>query len=513
MYLGIYVGRWNGSFTRTQTHYYSNQDGTPLQNRIPGLRPWGESDVASRCKNHSRVFEPTGWQWSDHFTRTLAFKSSNCIAFHFRRFFGMQFLGKARKCSDIYISIWRVAQQKFLRIAQHFTSTQWTSRVTGNISNSYSTLSSTLDVRRRELGSQTLQLWPCCCIHGFAVWNLQGFNHIQTLTFSIQYRPWSGMLEMRIKQRFSWCELQLHELHPGAAWRNTIWSSLPWVQTPELTNCRGFDLKMLAADLLHIWYLGAGRDLLGSCLKILVQIRYFAGNSIEKSLGRASVRLRNFAKQNGLMLTLKKLTEQNLSWASDVYPEIKCKGYDTYIVLSWLVKEIEVDPPTSPVREVQDMLDEMCTALWSVDSWLRMLTHAPMHLTDSQLLQKTVLGNIFMTTYVSLAQRALVERKKLWRVRPKIHLLHHMVLEDRPSRLNPHYMSTWMDEDFIKRCMRVKKKTHKRQSTASTLSRWLLGVVAKLQEMLEQLRWKKCVIKLPIWEGFASASGIKGKGA
>ena len=260
------------------------------------------------------------------------------------------------------------------------------------------------------------------------------------------------------------------------------------MQTPELTNCRGFDLNMLAADLLHIWYLGAGRDLLGSCLKILVQIRYFAGNSIEKSLGRASVRLRNFAKQNGLMLTLKKLTEQNLSWASDVYPEIKCKGYDTYIVLSWLVKEIEVDPPTSPVREVQDMLDEMCTALWSVDSWLRMLTHAPMHLTDSQLLQKTVLGNIFMTTYVSLAQRALVERKKLWRVRPKIHLLHHMVLEDRPSRLNPNYMSTWMDEDFIKRCMRVKKKTHKRQSTASTLSRWLLGVVAKLQEMLEQLR-------------------------
>ena len=247
-------------------------------------------------------------------------------------------------------------------------------------------------------------------------------------------------------------------LHPGAAWRNTIWTSLPWVQTPELANCRGFDPTMLAADLLHVWHLGCGRDLLGSSLKILTQMRYFAGNSIEKSLGQASMQLRSCARQNGLMLNLKKLTKQNLGWTSDAYPEIRCKGYDTYIALSWLAKEIETNPPTSPVREIQDMLDEMCTALWSADSWLRMLTHAPMHLTDSQQLQKTVLGDLFMTMYMSLAQRAVVERKKLWRVRPKIHLLHHMVLEDRPSRLNPHYMSTWMDEDFIKRTMRIKKR-------------------------------------------------------
>ena len=246
-------------------------------------------------------------------------------------------------------------------------------------------------------------------------------------------------------------------LHPGAAWRNTIWSTLPWVETPELANCRAFDPRMLAGDLLHIFHLGCGRDLLGSSLKILIQMRYFAGTSIEKALGQASLRLRSYAKQNGLMLCLKKLTKQNLQYKSDLYPEIRCKGYDTYITLSWLVNEIERNPPTSPLRENQELLDEMCTALWSADSWLRMLTHAPMHLTDSQQLQKTVLGNLFMTTYMSLAQRAVVERKKLWRVRPKIHLLHHMVLEDRPSRLNPHYMSTWMDEDFIKRTMRIKK--------------------------------------------------------
>ena len=191
-------------------------------------------------------------------------------------------------------------------------------------------------------------------------------------------------------------------LHPGAAWRNTIWTSLPWVQTPELANCRGFDPTMLAADLLHVWHLGCGRDLLGSSLKILTQMRYFAGNSIEKSLGQASMQLRSYARQNGLMLNLKKLTKQNLGWTSDAYPEIRCKGYDTYIALSWLAKEIETNPPTSPVREIQEMLDEMCTAIWSADSWLRMLTHAPMHLTDSQQLQKTVLGNLFMTTYICL---------------------------------------------------------------------------------------------------------------
>ena len=277
------------------------------------------------------------------------------------------------------------------------------------------------------------------------------------------------------------------DVRETAPWRATMWTTLPWLRTevPELTGIRGFDVRMLASDLLHTWHLGCGRDLLGSCMKILVGLRYFPGRTIEKSLAQATIRLRRFAKMHNYSLVLRKLSKQNLAWSD--YPELKCKGYDTFVVLSWLQDELNRHHPTADDPEVQHKLDMMCTAVWCMDSWLRMLTHAPMHLTDSQQLQKTVLGNLFMVTYMSLAQQAVVDGKRLWRVRPKIHILHHCILEDRPSRLNPHYSATWTDEDFIKRTMRVKKRTHKRSATNATLCRYLLGLAGKLQEAMDQM--------------------------
>ena len=276
-------------------------------------------------------------------------------------------------------------------------------------------------------------------------------------------------------------------LNEDAAWRSTLWSSLPWSETPELASCRGFDIKMIAADLLHVWHLGTARDLLGSCMKLLVKLRYFPGATIEKSLARASVRVKNFAKANKLSLALGRFTKQNLTWTTGAYPEVKCKGYDSYIILAWLADEFAKDPPSSADAALQTVLDEMCTCVWAADSWMRMLTHAGMFLSESQQLQKTVVGSLFMTMYLSLAQRAVVEGSLMWRVRPKIHSLHHSILEDRPSRLNPHFAATWLDEDFIKRVMRVKKQTHKRVASEKSLRRWLLGIVTKLDDVMLHL--------------------------
>eukprot|EP00435_Cladocopium_sp_Y103_P033071 s2703_g8.t1 len=201
------------------------------------------------------------------------------------------------------------------------------------------------------------------------------------------------------------------DVRDQAPWKATEWATVPWATVPELTHVRGFHIQMLASDLLHTWHLGCGRDLLGSCLKVLVSLRYFPGRSIEKSLAHATSRLKRYAKLHKCTLVLRKLTKMNINWSD--YPEMKCKGFDTYVLLSWLQDEFSSNPPTSDDPETQNTLDLMCTAVWCMDSWLRMLMHAPMHLTDSQQQQKTVLGTIFMVSYMSLAQRAVVEGKKL----------------------------------------------------------------------------------------------------
>ena len=125
--------------------------------------------------------------------------------------------------------------------------------------------------------------------------------------------------------------------------------------------------------------------------------------------------------------------------------------------------------------------------IWSADSLLRMLTKADMFLTEQEESHKEIVGELFCKTYIRLAQQALVSKSLVWRVRPKFHLMHHVCIESRNSRLNAHMWSTWMDEDWLKKICRVKKGCHRRTAAQQTIRRYLLGLTAKLQEAQKRL--------------------------
>ena len=84
----------------------------------------------------------------------------------------------------------------------------------------------------------------------------------------------------------------------------------------------------------------ATKDLCGSALKTLVLKRFWPGTTQEKQLAVASKRLVKFAKDNKLPLQLKKFSKKNIGWSTGRCPELHCKGYDTYVVLSFLVSEV-----------------------------------------------------------------------------------------------------------------------------------------------------------------------------
>lgn len=274
----------------------------------------------------------------------------------------------------------------------------------------------------------------------------------------------------------------------AAAWRATIWSTAPWPvnETPAFVELRGFDLKMVAIDMLHCFHLGIGRDLIGSAVKTLVRLRYWPGSSIEKSLAQATLSLRRWAKQQRLTLACKSLTKSNIGW-DQLYPELRAKGYDCYVVLAWLAEETSSNRPLGTTALEQDYLDRICATIWCANSWMSSCSNAGMFLTEHQQEHKTVIGSHYVNLYIGLAGQALAEKKKMWRVRPKFHLFHHRVIENRPSRLNPVATATWMDEDWIKRTMKVKKMTHKRKATVNSLRRWILALPDKLAEALDKL--------------------------
>ena len=127
-------------------------------------------------------------------------------------------------------------------------------------------------------------------------------------------------------------------------------------------------------------------------------------------------------------------------------------------------------------------------ALWSADCWLNLLAKSSMFLSDLEESNRLTLGRLMINTYACLATHAVEKKKYLFRLRPKFHLLHHLTIDTRPSNLNSNIHATWIDEDGVKKWMRIKRQVHKRTATISVIQRFVLGLRTTLARGMELAR-------------------------
>ena len=127
-------------------------------------------------------------------------------------------------------------------------------------------------------------------------------------------------------------------------------------------------------------------------------------------------------------------------------------------------------------------------AIWSANTWLNLLAKAPMFLSELEDQNRLVLGRILINSYATLAADAAARRVFLFRLRPKFHLLDHCTRDVRASRMNCHVHSTWMDEDSIKRYMKLARQVHKRTAAENILQRFTLGLRTTLDNGMLKMR-------------------------
>lgn len=174
-----------------------------------------------------------------------------------------------------------------------------------------------------------------------------------------------------------------------APWLQTEYQDIPWDVEPSLARLPGFRIEMLGLDILHIFHLGVGRDLIASALKVICGTTVFHGRNLDQKLQHASGWLKSWAKTNKLSLALRKLTKSNMNWKSKEYPEAHCKGFDCYVILKWLVS----GPLAS--ENAAEIPDSVSTALWAANSLMSVLMNADRFLNDDQQLHRRV---VFWTT-------------------------------------------------------------------------------------------------------------------
>ena len=73
-------------------------------------------------------------------------------------------------------------------------------------------------------------------------------------------------------------DVPITDLSPEAAWRRLV-PKPPWDREPEILQLKHFNLALVGLDIMHIFYLGCGRDLVASVLVILLRMGKFAGSN------------------------------------------------------------------------------------------------------------------------------------------------------------------------------------------------------------------------------------------
>ena len=262
---------------------------------------------------------------------------------------------------------------------------------------------------------------------------------------------------------------------PNAPWWGSLHATNPWVCEPAYVGLIGFHISMIVGDLLHIWNLGVARDVLGSSLKIVMGERtiFDAANLADRlALGTESLKL--FARQHHLPLRLRKLSKAKLGWASNKYPMLGCSGYDAYVIGKWMEQLVSSHQGTYP---------EIYTLLWSSNKAMSLQYQAARFLTWDEKQSLRTLGDVFLRTYLYMAGTAMGQHKMLWRVRPKLHMLCHNF--SSPRVVNQSVYSTWMDEDFLKKCGKTLSLTSSRTAQKRLLQRWMLTLRRNLARTLD----------------------------
>ena len=216
------------------------------------------------------------------------------------------------------------------------------------------------------------------------------------------------------------------------------------------------------------------RDAAGSILKVLVKETFvFEGHDIETRFQTATNLLKAFAKSKRNSLKLKRLSKTKIKWSNKSYPEFQGSGTDCHIVASWLESVLE---------EHHARYGDFCALLWSGNRAMRLLYESPnWFLGADEKRTFAVLGRIFQHTFMRLATEALGRHEMLFKIRPKFHMMTHVI--DSPRSINHSRYATWMDEDWFKKISATMKLTSVKTAQGRVLERWLLSIPTNLDRM------------------------------
>lgn len=222
---------------------------------------------------------------------------------------------------------------------------------------------------------------------------------------------------------------------------------------------------------MHDLYLGVGPDVVASCLVELVEFKLVPDATDPYKW--LSLEFQRYCKQRRISCSAQKFdpTSLNRHYMTDM-PVLssKFKASHTKIILGFCA---HISCKLYPRRP--DWRSQLrCTCMWALAKFIHVLDRSGPWLTDREALEAWEAGQLYLDCHQHLADMALKAGQMFWKVRPKTHYMCHHVDDCYNTRMNPRFLSCWIDEDFVGKLAKVGRACHRKTCSERTLQRYLL---------------------------------------
>ncbi|CAK9092949.1 Nipped-B-like protein B [Durusdinium trenchii] len=282
---------------------------------------------------------------------------------------------------------------------------------------------------------------------------------------------------------------------PGLNFRNFDPNSAAWMETmidhPTFIamggsspwQCmEGWTLATTTWDWMHNVYLGVGRDLLGSGLRLLIERGVFGPNPrLNEVLSEVQAQMVRDCRQRGLPLPKKPA----LAWTSiggdDDYCEMSSKFKAVHIkrMVWWLAFKSQEAADSNMDDRV---LQTFATCAYALQRCIEIQDGGGLVLSLEEAEECYSSLILHLRTYSWLASFHWEERRLLFRMRPKHHILYHQALQLKEWRINQSVFHCFDQESFLGKIKNICQKCHGRSATRQIYNRYLLCVAMMLEQ-------------------------------
>ena len=145
---------------------------------------------------------------------------------------------------------------------------------------------------------------------------------------------------------------------------------------------------------------------------------------------------------------------------------------------------------------------------WALSTFMQIWARgAKPYLSANERVESVELAEAFIDAYTRLAARNLSLERLLYRIRPKLHYVAHLIHDVRTSGLNPEAVACWLDEDHMKWLATIAASLHAKTASLKLAKRYLLkrsiGWMQHSKKKLSALHLlSACLSQRPALENF-----------